>query len=132
LEFLVDFDENLISHTLEHRGCGIKAASYEITPQSWLPEACVWLYTDAGHRKIWVHSFAHCFAAEELTFPNRLDADSWALVAARSIIDRAFEGLNLPAVGHTPQRVRKFSRVWKIARSSVTNLARLNRFSSRH
>jgi hypothetical protein len=129
---LVDFDESLISHTLEHRGCGIKAASYEITPQSWLPEACVWLHTDAGHRKIWVHSFAHCFAAAELTFPNRLDADSWALVAARSIIDRAFEELNLPAEGYAHPGVRKFSRVWKIARSSVANFACLNPFSSRH
>ena len=128
----MDFDENLFSHTLEHRGCGIKAASYEITPQSWLPEACVWLHTDAGHRKIWVHSFAHCFAAEELTFPNRLDADSWALVAARSIIDRAFEEVNLPAEGYASPGVRKFSRVWKIARSSVANFACLNRFSSRH
>ena len=125
----MDFDESLISHTLEHRGCGIRAASYEITPQSWLPEACVWLHTDVGHRKMWVHSFAHCFAAEELTFPSRLDADSWALGAARSIIDRAFEELNLPAV---PHRVRNFARVWKIARSSLSNLARLNRFGSRH
>ncbi|TMA55492.1 MAG: hypothetical protein E6J73_22750 [Deltaproteobacteria bacterium] len=128
----MDFDESLISHTLEHRGCGIRAASYEITPQSWLPEACVWLHTDVGHRKMWVHSFAHCFAAEELTFPSRLDADSWALGAARSIIDRAFEELNLPAVGYVPHRVRNFARVWKIARSSLSNLARLNRFGSRH
>lgn len=128
----MDFDESLISHTLEHRGCGIKAASYEITPQSWLPEACVWLHTDAGHLKVWVHSFAHCFAAEELTFPSRLDADSWALVAARSIIDQAVEELNLPAIAYAPYRVRNFSRVWKIARSSITNLARLNRFSSRY
>ena len=128
----MDFDESLISHTLEHRGCGIRAASYEITPQSWLPEACVWLHTDVGHRKMWVHSFAHCFAAEELTFPSRLDADSWALGAARSIIDRAFEELNLPAVGYVPHRVRNFARVWKIACSSLSNLARLNRFGSRH
>ena len=128
----MDFDESLISHTLEHRGCGIRAASYEITPQSWLPEACVWLHTDVGHRKMWVHSFAHCFAAEELTFPSRLDADSWALGAARSIIDRAFEELNLPGVGCVPHRVRNFARVWKIARSSLSNLARLNRFGSRH
>ena len=128
----MDFDESLISHTLEHRGCGIRAASYEITPQSWLPEACVWLHTDVGHRKMWVHSFAHCFAAEELTFPSRLDADSWALGAARSIIDRAFEELNLPGVGYVPHRVRNFARVWKIAHSSLSNLARLNRFGSRH
>jgi len=87
----MDFDPDLISQTLEYRGCGIRAASYELRPQSWLPEACVWLHTDAGHRKIWVHSFAHCFGAEDLTFADKIDADHWALEAARSIVDRALE-----------------------------------------
>jgi hypothetical protein len=90
----MDFDESLFSHTLEHRGCGIRAASYEVRPQSWLPEACVWLQTETGRRKLWVHSFAHCFASEELTFQSQFDADSWALLTARSIIDRALEHLN--------------------------------------
>jgi hypothetical protein len=90
-EFTIDFDPDLISQTLEYRGCGIRAASYELRPQSWLPEACVWLHTDAGHRKIWVHSFAHCFGAEDLTFADKIDADHWALEAARSIVDRALE-----------------------------------------
>jgi hypothetical protein len=90
-EFSMDFDPDLISQTLEYRGCGIRAASYELRPQSWLPEACVWLHTDAGHRKIWVHSFAHCFGAEDLTFADKIDADHWALEAARSIVDRALE-----------------------------------------
>jgi hypothetical protein len=90
-EFSTDFDPDLISQTLEYRGCGIRAASYELRPQSWLPEACVWLHTDAGHRKIWVHSFAHCFGAEDLTFADKIDADHWALEAARSIVDRALE-----------------------------------------
>ena len=61
-------------------------------PQSWLPEACVWLETETGLRRLWVRSFAHCFDAEKLTFP-KLDADSWALGAARTIIDRALEQL---------------------------------------
>jgi hypothetical protein len=90
-ELSMDFDPDLISQTLEHRGCGIIAASYELRPQSWLPEACVWLHTEDGHRKIWVHSFAHCFGAEELTFGNKLEADHWALEAAKSIVDRALE-----------------------------------------
>ena len=70
-EFSIDFDPDLISHTLEYRGCGIRAASYELRAQSWLPEACVWLHTEGGQRKMWIHSFAHCFAAEELTFQNK-------------------------------------------------------------
>jgi hypothetical protein len=77
--------------SIDHRGCGIRAASYPIGPQSWLPEACVSLDTEMGTRKLWIRSFAHCFGAEQLTFPNKLDADSWALGAARKIIDRAFE-----------------------------------------
>ena len=128
----MDFDENLISHTLEHRGCGIRAASYLVCQQSWLPEACVWLRTDSGHRKLWVQSFSHCFAADQLTFPNQLDADRWALDAAKSIIDRAFEELNLPVVECTPRQARYLSRVWGIARSSVSTFGRLNRFRSRH
>jgi len=88
-EFSIDFDPDLISHTREYRGCGIRAASYELRAQSWLPEACVWLHTEGGQRKMWIHSFAHCFAAEELTFQNKIAADHWALEAAKSIIDRA-------------------------------------------
>ena len=113
-----DFDTELLSHTLEHRGCGIRAASYEVQPQSWLPEACVWLQTDHGHRKIWVHSFAHCFAAEDLTFSNRFEADSWALGAARTIIDRALEiAEELPV---PPRLSRVFS-------DSMSKLRRLHR-----
>src|SRR5512139_2680181 len=71
----MEFDESLFSNTLEHRGCGIRAASYEVAPTRWLPEACVWVRMETGARKIWVHSFAHCFAAEQLTFANKIDAD---------------------------------------------------------
>lgn len=128
----MDFDTNLISHTLEHRGCGIRAASYEIHPQSWLPEACVWLETELGHRKIWVHSFAHCFAAEDLTFPNRVDADSWALVAAKAIIDRALEQSQSSALNFSGYHAPDLSRVLGIARRSMFNLKRVQRHRSRH
>jgi hypothetical protein len=80
-----------VTDSIKHRGCGIRAASYPVGPQSWLPEASVWLETEFGLRRIWVRSFAHCFDADKLTFPSKLDADSWALGAARTIIDRAFE-----------------------------------------
>lgn len=129
-ESAMEFDTDLISQTLEHRGCGILAASYEIQPRSWLPEACVWLQTEAGHRKIWVHSFAHCFAAEELTFPNRLDADSWALVAAKSIIDRALEG-PLGRQTKAGNRARHLSGIFGFARHAVFNLRRFHHHRSR-
>lgn len=128
----MDFDKNLFSHTLEHRGCGIRAASYQVSPQAWLPEACVWLRTDAGHRKMWVHSFAHCFAADQLTFPNRLDADGWALVAAKSIIDRALEEPQLPGLSYSGRRAPRLSRVLGLARYSMFNLRRFHRHRSRH
>ena len=123
----MDFDDNLISHTLEHRGCGIRAASYEVCPKSWLPEACVWLRTDAGNRKLWVQSFVHCFTAEQLTFPNRLDADSWAFIAAKSIIDRA-----LPQATYRSPQGRYLSRVLRMARHPISILGDLRRSRSRH
>ena len=36
-----------LRHSVNHRGCGIRAASYAVGPASWLPEACVWLETEA-------------------------------------------------------------------------------------
>jgi len=125
----MDFEAELISRTLEHRGCGIRAASYEIGPRSWLPEACVWLRAEGGRHKIWVHSFAHCFAAEDLTFSTRLDADSWALVAAKKIIDRALEERAL-AISLPPKSARSLSRLWRIADCSLFAFHRSHR--SRH
>lgn len=125
----VEFDQSLISNTLEHRGCGIRAASYEVEPTRWLPEACVWVRLETGARKIWVHSFAHCFAAEQLTFTNKLDADSWAMVAAKSIIDRALGQLDSPGQIQKRSRANHFSRLWSLTRRSlaVRNRSKLSR-----
>lgn len=120
----MEFDESLISNTLEHRGCGIRAASYEVAPTRWLPEACVWVRMETGARKIWVHSFAHCFAAEQLTFGNKLDADNWALVAAKSIIDRAVEQLDSSTQTRAGPRAKGFSRIWGFTRRSLSTQKR--------
>jgi len=82
----------------EHRGCNIRVASYEVRPQTWIPEACVSLETDLGSRKLWVRSFAHCFASEHVTFGNRTEADHWALSAAQAIIDKALPEFNAAAL----------------------------------
>ena len=121
----MEFDESLISNTLEHRGCGIRAASYEVEPTRWLPEACMWMRMETGARKIWVHSFAHCFAAEQLTFGNKLDADNWALVAAKSIIDRAFEQLDSSRQTRTGPRANYLSRLWSLTRLLLSARMRL-------
>lgn len=77
--------------SMKHRGCGVRPASYEIAPKEWLPEASVSLPTETGSRRLWIHSFAHCFDAEKLTFSTKFDADNWAIVAARAIVDRALD-----------------------------------------
>ena len=116
----MEFDQSLISNTLEHRGCGIRAASYEVEPTRWLPEACVWVRMETGARKMWVHSFAHCFAADQMTFANKLDADSWALVVAKTIIDRAFEQLDYPRQNQKGPRADYLSRLWSLTRRSFS------------
>ena len=87
----MDCNEELATGSMKHRGCGVRPASYEVAAQVWLPEACVWLQTDSGIRRLWIHSFAHCFDAEKLTFSNKFEADDWALGAARAIVDRALD-----------------------------------------
>ena len=121
--------EKLI-HSIKHRGCGIRAASYPVGPQSWLPEACVWLQTEAGLRRLWVHSFAHCFDAEKLTFPNKLDADSWALGAARTIIDRALEQLKASVAPAAGQSSKPSAGAWRLVRNPLLALRRLKNFRS--
>ena len=116
-------------HSIKHRGCGIRAASYTVGPQSWLPEACVWLQTERGSHRLWVHSFAHCFDAEKLTFPNKIDADSWALGAARTIIDRAFDQLTstVPVAG---EQAKSRGDLWRLARNPIQALRRFKYFRS--
>lgn len=117
----------IINQTLEHRGCGIRAASYEICPESWLPEACVSLQTETGQRKVWVHSFAHCFAAEDLMFSNQLEADSWALAAAKKIIDRALEKDEPAAMLRRDRRTGALSGLRRIGTYSLSPFKRFHR-----
>jgi hypothetical protein len=125
--------EKIILHSIKHRGCGIRAASYSVGPQAWLPEACVWLQTETGRHRLWVHSFAHCFDAEKLTFPNKLDADSWALGAARTIIDRALEQWTAAIVPAAMEAAKAPpDSAWQLARYPMRLLARLKSFRSSH
>ena len=120
--------EELVLDCMKHRGCGVRAASYEVAPQSWLPEACVWLQTEHGLRRMWLHSFAHCLGAEKLTFNNKLDADHWALVAARTIVDRALdEAEELNASNPTELAKPKFT-MWQFARRSIRGFGHFKMF----
>ena len=122
--------EELLLDSMKHRDCAIRAASYEVGPQAWLPEACVWLQTEIGLRRVWIHSFAHCFAAEKLTFSSKLDADHWALVAAKSIIDRALDQSELSTSPIAFAPAKAATGIWKLARHPLSTLMRFKSFCS--
>ena len=86
-----------ILNTKEYRGCGIQAASYKSGANDWVPQACFWLYTTQGWRRLWIGSFAHCMGRSNLTFSRKIDADKWAFQMARELIDKTlpeFSDLN--------------------------------------
>jgi hypothetical protein len=117
---------------MEHRGCNIRVASYEVCPQTWIPEACVSLNTDVGSRKLWVRSFAHCFASEHVTFNNRNEADHWALSAAQAIIDKALPEFNaavLQSANIANQRISQVSRITLLPTRIIARFRRLLRRS---
>jgi hypothetical protein len=114
----MNFETGLIFRTKEHRGCGIRAASYKVAPRTWIPEACVCLPKEAGAMKLWVRSFAHCFAAENVTFTHKIEADNWAFSAARAIIDKALPDFDPPASPRAPLFTSRKEKVFKVPRWS--------------
>ena len=120
--------EELILDSMKHPGCGIRAVSYEVGPHSWLPEACVWLQTEIGLRRVWIHSFAHCFDAEQLTFSHKLAADNWAFVAAKTIIDRALEELEVDDSPLAKETIKPVTSFWRLARHPLRALDRFKYF----
>lgn len=109
----MNFDTGLILRSKEHRGCDIRAASFKVGPRSWVPEACVLMPIDGGAMKLWVRSFAHCFAAENVTFSNKIEADNWAFSAARAIIDKALPDFDPPASPRAPLFAGRRQRAFK-------------------
>jgi hypothetical protein len=75
-------------NTKEYRGCGIQAVSYKSGASAWVPQACFWLNTTEGWRRLWIASFAHCYGRCDVTFSRKIDADRWAFRVARELIDR--------------------------------------------
>ncbi|HWH78613.1 MAG TPA: hypothetical protein VNT76_14625 [Candidatus Binatus sp.] len=120
--------EELVLDCMKHRGCGVRAASYEVAPQNWLPEACVWLRTESGLRRMWIHSFAHCLGAEKLTFNNKLDADHWALVAARTIVDRALDEAEENNISNAGDISEPKRRMWRVALGSIRGIGHFKLF----
>jgi hypothetical protein len=79
-----------------YRGCGIRAFSYEAGSGTWIPEACFWLYTAEGWRRLWIQSFERFFAPQEMSFPSQKEADDFAFRLARVLIDKTLPDLEEP------------------------------------
>ena len=120
---------SLILRAEEHRGCGIRAASYKVGPLTWIPEACVRLETDDGARRLWVHSFAHCFASENVTFANKIEADIWAFNAARAIIDKALPEFDPPTSPRVRLRASYLRRLVVSVGQRFSTLRRISKFA---
>jgi len=117
--------ESSILRTQEYKGCGIRAASYKVGPQDWVPEACLWIRTQTGSMRMWINSFAHCFETRELTFANETDADDCAFRLARRLIDKSLPDLdsNSPLSRSRGTRTAYLSRILQIARKSLSAYA---------
>jgi len=125
----MNMETGLILRAKEHRGCDIRAASYKVGPRTWIPEACVCLETDDGARKLWVHSFAHCFASENVTFANKIEADNWAFNAARAIIDKALPEFDPPTSPRVRLRTSYLSKFVVGVRQRFLTLRKIGNFA---
>jgi hypothetical protein len=124
----MSMEAGLLIRAKEHRGCGIRAASYSVGPHTWIPEACVSLQTDLGARRLWVNSFAHCFTTEIITFPNKIEADNWAINAARAIIDKAVPEFDQSRSLWLPRRSRSMSRFFAVACRQLSSFRSSHKF----
>jgi hypothetical protein len=68
----------------EYKGCGIRAFSRQADSGDWVPEACFWLYTADGWRRLWIKSFERFFLAQDLTFRSQKEADDFAFHVAEN------------------------------------------------
>jgi hypothetical protein len=92
----MDYDFRSIFRTREYKGCAIRAASYQVGPESWAPEACFSQYTEDGWRQLWIQSFGHLLGPQDVTFPTQKDADNYAFRLAGSLIDKIQPELKEP------------------------------------
>jgi hypothetical protein len=113
-------ETSFIFRMKEYRGCGIQPASYKVGPRDWVPEACFWLHTENGWRRLWINSFTHCLAAHDLTFPNKIEADACAFSLARTLIDRTLPEFDVPESLTRRSRTNYLSKILKVARRPFT------------
>jgi hypothetical protein len=109
-----------ILRTQEYKGCGIRAASYKVGPEDWVPEACFWVHSKNGWTRMWVNSFAHVFEVHDLTFTTETDADTCAFNLARRLIDKTQHDLNSPIPLNTRRRAASILKMLQTARQSLS------------
>jgi hypothetical protein len=112
----VNQETSWVFRTKEYRGCGIRAASYKVGLSGWIPNACFWLHTDGGLRRLWVASFAHCLATHDLTFPNKIEADACAFNLARTLIDKTLPEFDLSTSYSRPTKTKYLAKMLAIVR----------------
>ena len=117
-EKMKEKETGAIFRTKEHKGCGIRAASYQIKPGKWVPEACFSVYTESGWLQLWIQSFAHCFSMPDLTCSNKIEADNWAFRMARTVIDKTLPEFDRHerSTGAKFHLLTCFTKMWGIAR----------------
>jgi hypothetical protein len=109
-----------VVRTQQYKGCGIRAASYKIGPEDWVPEACFWVRSKNGWTRMWVNSFAHFFEVYDLTFTSETDADTCAFNLARRLIDKTQHDLNSPISLNTRRRAASILKMLQIAGQSLS------------
>jgi hypothetical protein len=115
-------------NTKEYRGCGIQAASYKSGANDWVPQACFWLQTADGWRRLWIASFAHCFGRSDLTFSRKIDADKWAFRVARELIDKTLPEFTDLTEKTDVRQTNYITRVLRIVRRPFSAISGLKDF----
>ena len=108
----------------EYRGCGIRAFSCQADSGDWLPEACFWLYTADGWRRLWIRSFDRFFFAQGVTFRSRKEADDFAFRLARRLIDKTLKDIEESTSPQTAPVTADVSRTWR-TRGQLFSIAKI-------
>jgi len=70
--------------------------------------------------RLWINSFSHCFASQDKTFSNKIEADLFAYRLAQVLIDKFLPEFERPASIRIPSRTNYFSKFLTIARHPLS------------
>jgi hypothetical protein len=115
----------------EYKGCGIRAFSCQANSGDWVPEACFWLYTADGWRRLWIKSFERFFFAQDLTFRSQKEADDFAFHLARRLIDKTLTDLEESTAPKTTPVTEDLSKTWETWRPPFSIARIIRQFRNR-